>query len=103
MFIAGNTGILNIFLNAGTNNTISISPADTAVASISLLLLNIPVLNIDFLLFLILNTCTNSESAKTVNAIACPISTLTSSADNVLTICKYVEGVKVYENFNIVK
>ena len=68
MFIAGNTGILNIFLNAGTNNTISISPADTAVASISLLLLNIPVLNIDFLLFLILNTCTNSESAKTVNA-----------------------------------
>lgn len=51
MFIAGNTGILNIFLNAGTNNTISISPADTAVASISLLLLNIPVLNIDFCCF----------------------------------------------------
>lgn len=24
-------------------------------------------------------------------------------ADNVLTICKCVEGVKVYENFNIVK
>ena len=56
IFPRGNTGILNICLSDGINNITNINAADTAIASINLLLLNIPVLNIDFLLFLILNT-----------------------------------------------
>lgn len=69
-FPIGSIGILNICLNAGINSIINISNADTAIASNNFLLLVIPVLNIDFLLFLILNTCTSSDSANTVNAIA---------------------------------
>ena len=42
---------------------------DIIIAPISFMLSNIPVLNIDFLLFLTLNTCTSSESANTINAI----------------------------------
>ena len=48
----GNNTKLNISLNAGTNNIINIKAADPSEASINLLLLNIPVLNIDFLLFM---------------------------------------------------
>ena len=77
MFI-GNIGILNICLNPGINNIISISAADNAIAPSNTLLLNGCVLNIDFLLFLILNTCTSSEKASVTNAIVWPISTFTS-------------------------
>ena len=56
MFSVGKTGNLNISLNCGINNTISINPADAKIANISFPLLKGFVLNIDFLLFLILNT-----------------------------------------------
>ena len=56
----------------------SINAADAPIASNNILLLNGCVLNTDFLLFLILNTCTNSENANTINAIVWPISTFTS-------------------------
>ena len=69
----GNTAILKISLNAGTNNTVNINAADTIIAKINFPLLNGFVLNIDSLLILILNTWTNSERANTVNAIVSPI------------------------------
>ena len=43
------------------------------------LLLNIFVLNIDFLLFLTLNTCVSSDNANVINAIVCPTSILDCS------------------------
>ena len=61
----GNIASLNISLNAGINSIININDADTNVAKISLLLLNIPVLKIDFLLSLILYTWTSSDNANT--------------------------------------
>lgn len=69
-FPIGSIGILNICLSAGINSIINISSRDAPIASNNFLLLVIPVLNIDFLLFLILNTCTSSDNANTVNAIA---------------------------------
>ena len=74
--------MLKIFLNAGTSNIISIKAAEAIVASISLLLLNIFVLNIDFLLSLTLNTCTNSDKASVANAIVCPTSIFDCSSDS---------------------
>ena len=68
--------MLNIVLKAGTNSITSISAADNRIAPSNILLLNTFVLNIDFLLSLILNTCTNSDNASTINAIVCPTSIL---------------------------
>lgn len=68
-FPTGNTGILNMCLKAGISNIINISAADASTAKINCLLLNIPVLNIDVLLSLTLNTCTSCENANTQNAI----------------------------------
>ena len=65
----GKTGILNMCLNAGINSIINISIAEIVIAPSNTLLLNGCVFNIDFLLFLILNTCTSSENAKVTNAI----------------------------------
>ena len=74
MFSVGNTGILNISLNPGINNITNINAADIIIAPINFIFLNIPVLNIDFLLSLTLNTCTNSDNASVTNAIVCPTS-----------------------------
>ena len=65
MCSTGNNTKPNISLKPGVNNIININDAEPNVANINLLLLNIPVLNIDFLLLLTLYTCTSSESAKT--------------------------------------
>lgn len=70
IFPIGNIGILNICLNDGTTKITSIKIADAPTAINNFEFPNIPVLNIDFLLFLILNTWTNSDNARTVNAIA---------------------------------
>ena len=43
----GNVGILNIFLNAGMNNIISINAADNAIAPSNILLFNKFPLNTD--------------------------------------------------------
>ena len=67
IFSFGKIGILNAVLNPGINNTISINAADNKIAPINFALSNIPVLNIDFLLFLTLNTCTSSENASVIN------------------------------------
>ena len=52
-----------ISLSGGINSIASTKHAETKSAKIRILLLNIPVLKIDFLLFLILNTCTSSDKA----------------------------------------
>ena len=69
IFSVGSTGILNIVLKAGTANITIIKAADANIANNSLLLLNTFVLNIDYLLSLTLNTCTNSDKASVINAI----------------------------------
>ena len=67
-FPTGNTGILNMCLKAGISNIINISAADASTAKINCLLLNIPVLNIDFSL-LTLKLCINSDIPIVKNAI----------------------------------
>ena len=62
-----------MFLNSGISNIINTSAADIRTAPINFLLLNIFVLNIDFLLFLTLNTCVSSDNANVINAIVCPV------------------------------
>lgn len=57
-----------MFLNSGISNIINTSAADIRTAPINFLLLNIFVLNIDFLLFLTLNTCVSSDNANVINA-----------------------------------
>ena len=69
IFWVGSIGILNISLKPGITSITIISIADITTAPISFMLLNIFVLNMDFLLFRILNTCTSSESASVTNAI----------------------------------
>ena len=61
----GNNTILNIFLSCDVNSIININDADTISANISFLLLNGFDLNTYLWLFLILNMCTNSDSAST--------------------------------------
>ena len=68
-----------MFLNSGISNIINTSAADIRTAPINFLLLNIFVLNIDFLLFLTLNTCVSSDNANVINAIVCPTSILDCS------------------------
>ena len=63
-FCVGKCGILNTSLRNGTPKIININAADAITARINFLLPAIPVLNIETLLFLTLNTCTSSESAK---------------------------------------
>ena len=46
--------MLNIFLSGSTNKITNINAAEASVANINFELLNIPVLNIDCLLFLTL-------------------------------------------------
>ena len=82
MFSFGRIGILKIVLRAGTNKITSISNADIPIAPRSFLFPEIPVLNIVFLLSLMLNTCTSSENASTMNAIVCPTSILDFSSVN---------------------
>ena len=82
MFSVGNGTILNISLSCGINKTTNINAAETTIASIKIQLLNIPLVNIDFLLFLTLNTWTSSESESTMKAIVCAIDTLTCSEVN---------------------
>ena len=69
MLLSGSIGMLNILLKNGIASITIISKLDAIIAKISLLLLNTFVLNNDFLLFLTLNTCTNSDKASVVNAI----------------------------------
>ena len=69
MFSTGKAAMLNIVLSGGISSITNISAADASVAQIRVLLLNIPVLNIDSLLFLTLYTCTSCDSASTQNAI----------------------------------
>ena len=56
IFSTGKTGMLNIVLNAGTASIIIINKAEIPIAPNNVLFPPIPVLNIDFSLFLILNT-----------------------------------------------
>ena len=69
IFSAGNNTMPNNSLSGGINKITNIKAAETSVASISLELLNIPVLKIDSLLFLTLYTCTNFYKANTQDAI----------------------------------
>lgn len=69
MFPTGNIGMLNIVLKAGINNITNTNANDARTANINLLLLNTFVLNNEFLLSLILNTCTNSNNDNVINAI----------------------------------
>lgn len=69
IFCVGKCGILNTSLKNGIPKIININAAEATTANNNFLLLAIPVLNIDFLLSLTLNTCTNSESAKVTKAI----------------------------------
>ena len=80
LYMFGNTSMLNIVLNIGTNATANTNIAEPIIANNSILLFNIDVLNIDCLLFLTLYTCTNSDNANTKNAIVCPIFILISGA-----------------------
>lgn len=69
-----------MFLNSGISNIINTSAADIRTAPINFLLLNIFVLNIDFLLFHYLKIrvlC--SDNANVINAIVCPTSILDCS------------------------
>ena len=79
IFCTGNIGMLNIVLNAGIANITIISKLDIPIAPNNCLFPPIPVLKIDSLLFLILNTCISSENAKTMKVIVWPISTFTCS------------------------
>ena len=60
IFSVGKTGMLNISLNPGIHKITNTRSADITTAPINFILLNIPVLNIDFLLFLTLNKWINT-------------------------------------------